>query len=221
MMMTDSEWVELVATRATGRGDWTAGKPDASCSPIIDGRDERDTAFIDHMMPDASDDYMRLFEFTEGFGWMLTPMGDALADRIIDTPDPEPASGPYAALAAWYPDRLIACADRRMRRPAERWFHDAGPLRLDRYAASRDGIRRMLVHDRLHPERPVLDGRRLDALIDAHTADDLIVTGKAERLTVGRLLRIIRHGSPDALETASRIGACLDDAIAVARLLSR
>lgn len=68
MMMTDSEWVELVATRATGRGDWTAGKPDASCSPIIDGRDERDTAFIDHMMPDASDDYMRLFEFTEGFG---------------------------------------------------------------------------------------------------------------------------------------------------------
>lgn len=75
MMMTDSEWVELVATRATGRGDWTAGKPDASCSPIIDGRDERDTAFIDHMMPDASDDYMRLFEFTEGFGWMLTPMG--------------------------------------------------------------------------------------------------------------------------------------------------
>lgn len=221
MMMTDSEWVELVATRATGRGDWTAGKPDASCSPIIDGRDERDTAFIDHMMPDASDDYMRLFEFTEGFGWMLTPMGDALADRIIDTPDPEPASGPYAALAVWYPDRLIACADRRMRRPAERWFHDAGPLRLDRYAASRDGIRRMLVHDRLHPERPVLDGRKLDALIDAHMADDLIVTGKAERLTVGRLLRIIRHGSPDALETASRIGARLDDAIAVARLLSR
>lgn len=133
MGMSTDEWRLLISTRATGRGDRTAGRNDNSCGALIDGRGERHTAFIDHMPEHPSDEYRQLHEWADGYGWMLTPDADRLADRIIDGMDPHPTPAVMAALAACYPDRLIMADTRAVRRPAERWFHEAGPLRLDRY----------------------------------------------------------------------------------------
>lgn len=87
----------------------------------------------DHMPEHPSDEYRQLHEWADGYGWMLTPAADRLADRIIDGMDPHPTPRVMAALASCYPDRLIMADTRAVRRPAERWFHEAGPLRLDRY----------------------------------------------------------------------------------------
>ena len=178
MGMSTDEWRLLISTRATGRGDRTTGRDDNSCGALIDGRGERHTAFIDHMPEHPSDEYRQLHEWADGYGWMLTPAADRLADRIIDGMDPHPTPGVVAALASCYPDRLIMADTRAVRRPAERWFHEAGPLRLDRYMRGGMGdVARMIVHDRLHADMPVLAGRRLDELIDIHAYDALIATG--------------------------------------------
>ena len=94
--MSTDEWRLLVSTRATGRGDRTAGRDDNSCGALIDGRGERHTAFIDHMPEHPSDEYRQLHEWADGYGWMLTPAAGRLADRIIDGmgPHPRPPSRP-------------------------------------------------------------------------------------------------------------------------------
>lgn len=43
-------------------------------------------------MPEhPSDEYRQLHEWADGYGWMLTPAADRLADRIIDGMGPHPA----------------------------------------------------------------------------------------------------------------------------------
>ena len=122
MGMSTDEWRLLVSTRATGRGDRTAGRDDNSCGALIDGRGERHTAFIDHMPEHPSDEYRQLHEWADGYGWMLTPAADRLADRIIDGMGPHPAPAVAAALASCYPDRLIMADTRAVRRPAEKKY---------------------------------------------------------------------------------------------------
>lgn len=219
MGMSTDEWRLLVSTRATGRGDRTTGRDDNSCGALIDGRGERHTAFIDHMPEHPSDEYRQLHEWADGYGWMLTPDADRLADRIIDGMDPHPAPAVAAALAACYPDRLIMADTRAVRRPAERWFHEAGPLRLDRYMRGGMGdVARMIVHDRLHPDMPVLAGRRLDELIDTHAYDALIATGMGDMLTVAQWTSIARHGDPAACRILDGMRRGMDDALACGRL---
>lgn len=108
---------------------------------------------------------------------------------------------------------------RAVRRPAERWFHEAGPLRLDRYMHGGMGdVARMIVHDRLHADMPVLAGRRLDELIDIHAYDALIATGMGDMLTVAQWTSIARHGDPAACRILDGMRRGMDDAFACGRL---
>ena len=76
-------------------------------------------------MPEhPSDEYRQLHEWADGYGWMLTPAADRLADRIIDGMDPHPTPGVMAALASCYPDRLIMADTRAVRRPARTGMGD-------------------------------------------------------------------------------------------------
>lgn len=79
-------------------------------------------------------------------------------------------------------------------------------------------VARMIVHDRLHPDMPVLAGRRLDELIDAHAYDALIATGMGDMLTVAQWTSIARHGDPAACRILDGMRRGMDDAFACRRL---
>lgn len=209
-----------MACMAAGRGDHTAGDPKDDGFWDIYEDDDR-YGVTGGINPEWSDAFTGMLEFHDGTGWSLDPAGRRLMDRIIDgMPHMIPAPA-MDALAAYWPDRPITLDDPTARRRACGWLDSLDEPGLDAYAHGPGNVTRLLIHDRLEPDTPILHGPRLERLITDDGMGALIADGKGDRLTIREAILIARNAGPDACDTLERSRDRLDDALAFARMRDR